>query len=57
MEITLKHTVEEVNAILVALGQRPFSEVADLINKIKTGAMTQLAPPAPPVEAAETTEQ
>ena len=57
MEITLKHTVEEVNAILVALGQRPFSEVADLINKIKTSAMTQLAPPAPPVEAVETTEQ
>ena len=58
MEVMLKHTVEEVNAILTALGQRPFAEVADLINKIKASAMAQLAPPAAPVEAvAETTEQ
>ena len=58
MEVMLKHTVEEVNAILMALGQRPFAEVADLINKIKASAMAQLAPPAAPVEAAaDTTEQ
>jgi len=58
MEVMLKHTVEEVNAILMALGQRPFAEVADLINKIKASAMAQLATPVAPVEAvADTTEQ
>lgn len=51
MEVLLKHTVEEINAILKALGDRPFVEVADLITKIKTSAMAQLAPAPAPVEA------
>lgn len=51
MEIVLKHTVEEVNYILQALSQRPFAEVADLITKIKTSAMAQLAPAPAPAEA------
>lgn len=42
--ITLTMTVEQINAILNALGQRPFVEVADLIAKIKMDAETQLAP-------------
>lgn len=56
MEITLKHTVEEVNAILQALSQRPFSEVADLINKIRATATQQLTPPAPAAESATADE-
>jgi len=55
VEILLKHTVEEVNYILQALSQRPFSEVSELIAKIKANAMSQLAPPpAPAEEPAET---
>ena len=50
MEIVLKHTLEEVNYILQALSQRPFAEVADLINKIKTTATSQLPPPPTPAE-------
>ncbi len=60
MEVMLKHTVEEVNAILQALGQRPFAEVADLINKIKANAMEQLTPAskiAPEVVSTETSAQ
>jgi len=46
MEIVLKFTIEETNYILQALSLRPFTEVADLINKIRTDAVGQL-PPAP----------
>lgn len=57
MEITLKHTVEEVNLILQALSQRPFAEVATLIEKIKATAVVQLTPaPAAPSESADATE-
>jgi hypothetical protein len=60
MEITLKHSLEEVNCILQALGQRPFTEVADLINKIRMSATSQLTaaqpPVAPPVETDETAQ-
>jgi len=41
--INLALTVEQVNLILAALGQRPFVEVVDLINRIKTDAEKQLA--------------
>jgi len=50
MEISLKHTLEEVNYILQALSQRPFAEVANLINKIKATATSQLPPPPAPAE-------
>jgi hypothetical protein len=33
--ITLSLTVEQVNLILAALGQRPYVDVADLIHRIK----------------------
>jgi len=51
MMINLSHSIEEINAILQALAKRPFEEVADLITKIKTSAMAQLAPAPAPVEA------
>ncbi len=46
MEQTLKYelTVSETNAILGALGNLPFVQVADLVNKIKTQAFEQMNP-------------
>jgi len=57
MNVTLSLTVDEVNYILGALGQRPFAEVQQLIFKIKQDAESQLtAAPAPsPVSEASTT--
>jgi hypothetical protein len=55
MEVSLKHTIEEVNLILQALAQRPFAEVADLIAKIRGSATSQLAPP--PVSVAEVEQE
>ena len=45
--INLALTVEQVNTILAALGQRPFVEVVDLINRITADAERQLAPKPP----------
>lgn len=42
--INLALTVEQVNLILAALGQRPYVDVADLIHRIKIDAEQQLAP-------------
>jgi hypothetical protein len=49
MNVTLSLTVDEINYILGALGQRPFAEVQQLIFKIKQDAESQLAtaPEAP----------
>ena len=55
MELVLKHTLEEVNYILQALSQRPFAEVADLINKIKATATIQLPSPQAPAEVSAET--
>jgi hypothetical protein len=41
-EITLKLTLDKVNAILQSLGQGPFVQVADLIGEIRTQASGQL---------------
>ena len=41
--ITIEHTVEELNSILMALAERPFKEVANLIVKIKSMAEAQVA--------------
>lgn len=46
--ITLNLTAGEVNYLLHALGQRPFSEVANLIGKIKTQGDAQFVPPPVP---------
>jgi hypothetical protein len=43
MELNFKFSVEEVNAILNALGQRPYAEVQSLIAKIKADGEAQLA--------------
>jgi hypothetical protein len=42
--LTLNLTINQVNTILAALGQRPYVEVADLIASIKVDAEKQLAP-------------
>ena len=48
--INIKLPIQAWNSILAVLGDRPFKEVADLINEIKQQAAEQLAPPVP-VEA------
>ena len=47
MELHFKLLVEEVNAILHALGHRPYMEVQALIEKIKGHGETQIAAQAP----------
>ena len=41
MEITLKYTLDEVNALLTALGQLPFNTSAGLISNIQLQATPQ----------------
>ena len=54
--IKLELPVESVDAILTALGQRPFVQVVALINEIQKQAGPQVtaqntpAPPPPPAE-------
>lgn len=43
MELNFKFSVEEVNAILQALGARPYAEVQALVTKIKADGEAQLA--------------
>ena len=40
--IQIEHTVEELNAILQALAAKPYAEVAELMQKIKTEGEAQL---------------
>lgn len=42
MKITITFTVDEINHVLAALGNRPFVEVANLIDKIKKDAEPQI---------------
>jgi hypothetical protein len=49
MELHFKFSVEEVNAILNALGQRPYAEVQTLVTKIKTDGEAQIAAQTPVV--------
>jgi hypothetical protein len=49
MELHFKFSVEEVNAILNALGQRPYAEVQTLVTKIKADGEAQIAAQAPVV--------
>jgi hypothetical protein len=42
MKVTLEFSVDEVNYVLMALSQRPFGEVVDLIAKVKSSAQSQL---------------
>jgi hypothetical protein len=48
MKIELSLTVEQINLILNALGQRPYVEVMDLVERIKLDAQKQLS--SPPVD-------
>ncbi|MEC4818848.1 MAG: hypothetical protein SAK29_37080 [Scytonema sp. PMC 1069.18] len=41
-QISINLTIEEVNKILESLGQRPYVEVFQLINKIQAQAEAQL---------------
>lgn len=41
-QISINLTIEEVNQILESLGQRPYVEVFQLINKIQAQAEAQL---------------
>jgi hypothetical protein len=58
MELNFKFLVEEVNAILQALGGRPYAEVQVLIEKIKASGEAQIAAAAPafPVESSPVEE-
>ena len=49
MELHFKFSVEEVNAILNALGQRPYAEVQTLVAKIKADGEAQIAAQVPVV--------
>lgn len=40
--ITLNLTIQEINLILQALGQAPYVQVADLVDKIKAQAVPQV---------------
>ena len=51
--INLDLTVNEINLILQALGQAPYAQVADIIEKIKVQAIPQVE--ALPKEEAEST--
>jgi hypothetical protein len=53
MELNFKFSVEEVNAILQALGGRPYAEVQALIAKIKDYGEAQIAAQADPAPVVE----
>jgi len=56
MEITLKYTLDEVNALLTALGQLPFNTSAGLISNIQLQATPQLQAQQPTEPTPETKE-
>lgn len=51
-EINITLTVAAWNAVLAALGNRPYAEVAVIIEAIKMQAAQQIAP-SPPVEVTQ----
>lgn len=53
-QVTFTLTIEQANLVLTSLGQRPYAEVADLINSLKADAQKQLN--AAQVEAPEPIE-
>ena len=42
MEINIKLDLQEVNGVISVLAQLPFSQVADLVNKIRNQAIEQV---------------
>lgn len=61
MDLTLTLTLEEVNGILVALGNMPFAQVEALVTKIRAQAQPQVdaaqAAAAAPVAPATPADQ
>lgn len=53
-QVTFTLTIEQANLVLASLGQRPYAEVADLINSLKADAQKQLA--TAQIEASEPDE-
>jgi len=45
--VSITMTVVQWNAVLAALGGRPYAEVAEIIEAIKVQAAQQLMPPPP----------
>jgi hypothetical protein len=56
MEITLKYTLDEVNALLTALGQLPFNTSAGFISNIQLQATPQVQAQQPSEPTPETKE-
>ena len=55
MEINVKLTLEEVNAVISVMAQLPFNQVHELVNKIRGQAIEQIQEASPPdVEQNET---
>lgn len=50
MEIKLQLQLDEINAIVATLAQLPFSQVHDLVNKIRNQAIEQIQAAQPPQE-------
>jgi len=48
--MTLDLTINEINLILQALGNAPYVSVAEVIEKIRTQAQTQVQPAPTPEE-------
>jgi hypothetical protein len=47
VQIKLELTLDEVNAVMGALGNMPYAQIAPLVEKIKEQAVPQLPVPAP----------
>jgi hypothetical protein len=54
MEVNVKLTLEEVNAVISVMAQLPFNQVHEIVNKIRGQAIDQIQSVQPPeVEPAE----
>jgi hypothetical protein len=56
-EITLKLPLGAVNGILAMLAEKPFAQVADLIQAIREQAIPQIPVPTPEVKPEDTPVQ
>ena len=56
LPITLVLSVADVNMLLTLLGKRPFDEVADLILKVRSTALQQIAQASQPAVSAQPAE-
>ena len=53
--VTIEHDIQELDQILIALAERPFKEVAGLINKLRGhGERAIIAAQTPPEVPAQT---